>query len=113
VATFGSSGHYKCEAVNDAGSDRKDMSLLVLGELHYHHTFPQWDRQKMLMPTTGRNIIRSHVSDNITELYLAFLWCISTIFVKFLVRYAYIQRCFCTSKHTPHPPPPPSSMKDK
>ncbi|XP_069698018.1 hemicentin-1-like isoform X2 [Periplaneta americana] len=29
VAHFGSSGQYRCEAVNDAGSDRFDMSLVV------------------------------------------------------------------------------------
>jgi hypothetical protein len=40
VAHFGNSGHYKCEAMNDAGSDRKDISLLVLGKLN-HHAFPQ------------------------------------------------------------------------
>jgi hypothetical protein len=40
VAQFGNSGRYKCEAVNDAGSDRKDISLLVLGKLH-HPAFPQ------------------------------------------------------------------------
>jgi hypothetical protein len=89
VATFGSSGHYKCEAVNDAGSDRKDISLLVLGELHYHN-FPQWDRQKMSMLTTRRNTVRSCVSDNITEIYFASLCFISTIFIKVLVRYVYI-----------------------
>ena len=36
VAQFGSSGQYRCEAVNDAGFDRMEMSLQVFGKMCYH-----------------------------------------------------------------------------
>jgi len=35
VAQFGSSGQYRCEAVNDAGFDRMEMSLQVFGKMCY------------------------------------------------------------------------------
>lgn len=35
VAQFGSSGLYRCEAVNDAGFDRMEMSLQVFGKMCY------------------------------------------------------------------------------
>jgi hypothetical protein len=40
VAQFGSSGQYRCEAVNDAGFDRMEMSLHVFGKMFYlrHHS---------------------------------------------------------------------------
>ena len=40
VAQFGSSGQYRCEAVNDAGFDRMEMSLQVFGKMCYlrHHS---------------------------------------------------------------------------
>jgi len=40
VAQFGSSGQFKCEAVNDAGFDRMEMSLQVFGKMCYlrHHS---------------------------------------------------------------------------
>ena len=44
VAQFGSSGQYRCEAVNDAGFDRMEMSLQVFGKMCYlrHHSIKNY-----------------------------------------------------------------------
>jgi hypothetical protein len=44
VAQFGSSGQYRCEAVNDAGFDRMEMSLQVFGKMCYfkHHSIENY-----------------------------------------------------------------------
>ena len=64
VAQFGSSGQYRCEAMNDAGFDRMEMSLQVFGKMCYlrYHSIENYCKTVCVCVLVAIKLLHKHRS---------------------------------------------------